>query len=65
MPRGNNPIKARTVTVSVTPQVFDLLGKLARSGYSARSEASVAEEMIRKGLKLDDLTTEIVRNNLT
>jgi len=61
MPRGNNPVGTKTVTVSVTPWVFDLLGAIAKSGVSAKSQAGVAEEMIRIGLNSAGLHSEIVR----
>lgn len=64
MARPENAIKAKQVTVSVTPQIFGLLTELSKSGFTARTEASVAEEMIRKGLNADGLISELVRRKL-
>jgi hypothetical protein len=50
MPKGLNASKTKIITVSVAPEIHELLERIAKSGYSARSVAAVAEEMIRKGL---------------
>jgi hypothetical protein len=65
MARGDNPIQTVKVTVSLTPQMYALLKKVVATGYSAKSEASAAEELIRKGLNADGLLSELVRTELT
>lgn len=64
MARVKNAVKTVQITVSVTEQMFDLLGKVARSGYSARTEAAVAEEMLRKGMNADGLLSELMRKRV-
>ncbi|HVU17949.1 MAG TPA: hypothetical protein VHD32_13570 [Candidatus Didemnitutus sp.] len=44
--------------------LYKLLQELARSGYAARTEAAVAEEMIRKGLSADELLTDFVKKRV-
>jgi len=65
MGRRENALKSKQVTVSVSPQIFALLTELSKSGFTARTEAAVAEEMIRKGLNADGLITEILRQKVT
>jgi len=64
MARRENAIKAKQLTISLSPQIYDLLTELANSGYAARTEASVAEEMIRKGLNDDGLISNMLRQKL-
>jgi hypothetical protein len=64
MGRKENVVQSVQITVSVSVQVRGLLHDLAKTGYSARTEAAVAEEMIRKGLNADGLLSEIVRKRL-
>jgi hypothetical protein len=64
MARSKNAAKPRQVTVSVSSQVFALLSELAESGFAAKTEAAVAEEMIRKGLNADGLLSELVRRKI-
>jgi hypothetical protein len=64
MARKMNPARSVQLTVSVSVQVRNLLHEIAKSGFAARSESAVAEEMIRKGLNADGLLSEIVRKRL-
>jgi hypothetical protein len=64
MGRKENVVPSVQLTVSVTTQVRHLLHALAKTGYSARTESAVAEEMIRKGLNADGLLSEMVRKRL-
>ena len=64
MGRRDNVTRSVQLTVSVSVQVRKLLHNIAKSGFSARSEAAVAEEMIRKGLNADGLLSEIVRKRV-
>jgi hypothetical protein len=62
--RKNNAVKSQQLTVSVSVPVFNLLRGIAQTGFSARTESAVAEEMIRKGLNADGLLSEIVRKRV-
>ena len=42
--------KTRTIDVSVSTEIYELLSKIAESGYGAPTIERVAEEMIRNGL---------------
>jgi hypothetical protein len=64
MARRENALKSKQVTVSVSPQIYGLLTELSKSGFTARTEAAVAEEMIRKGLNSDGLISEILRQKV-
>jgi hypothetical protein len=64
MARRKNAIKAIQMRISVTPQIFGLLTEIAKSGYAARSEPFVAEEMIRKGLDAGGLISDLLRDKL-
>ncbi len=52
MPSGRkkNARKPKTCTVSLAPEIYGLLERIANSGYSARTVPTVADEMIRRGL---------------
>jgi len=64
MGRKANIAQSTQLTISVSVQVRQLLHDIAKSGFSARNESAVAEEMIRKGLNADGLLSEIVRKRL-
>jgi hypothetical protein len=64
MGRKENIVPSVQLTISVSSQVHKLLHALAKTGYSARTESAVAEEMVRKGLNADGLLSEIVRKRL-
>ncbi len=64
MGRKLNVVPSVQLTVSVSTQVQQLVNAIAKTGYSARTESAVAEEMIRKGLNADGLLSEIVRKRL-
>jgi hypothetical protein len=64
MGRQKNALKSEKVTVSVSPQIYALLTSLSKSGFAARTEAAVAEEMIRKGLNADGLISELLRHKM-
>jgi hypothetical protein len=64
MARRKNALKAKEFTVRVSPQIFGLLTELSKSGFAARTESAVADEMIRKGLNADGLISELVRRKL-
>jgi hypothetical protein len=65
MPRQGNALKSKQVTVSLSPQIYALLTELSKSGFTARTEAAVAEEMIRKGLNADGLISDLLRQKMT
>jgi hypothetical protein len=65
MGRKENIVPSVQLTISLSTQVHKLLHDIAKTGYSARTESGVAEEMIRKGLNADGLLSEYVRKRLT
>jgi hypothetical protein len=65
MGRKENVVPSVQLTISVSTQVQKLLHAIAKTGYSARTESAVAEEMVRKGLNADGLLTEITRKRLS
>lgn len=62
--RRSNAVDSHAITVSVSLPLFKLLTKIAQTGFAGRTEAAVAEEMIRKGLNADGLLSEILKNSV-
>jgi len=67
MGRKGNPVETVQIQVSLARPVYELLEAIAKSGYGARTSASVAEEMIRAGLntlKTDDFLSARIKKRI-
>jgi hypothetical protein len=62
--RKSNAVGTHPITVSVSVPVYNLLRRIAQTGYSGRSEPAVAEEMIRKGLNADGLLSDVIKSKI-
>jgi hypothetical protein len=63
MPKAQNLIRTERLTISTTPHVLSLLGRLVKSGLYGKNHAEAAERLISKALEsliIDDLFSKIV-----
>ena len=51
MARTRNAVESRVVQISTTPQVFQMLEALARTGRFGKNASEVAEEALRTRLR--------------
>jgi hypothetical protein len=51
VPRPKNTAKTRTLILAITPELYEILEKLARTGLIGKNPNETAENMLLKGLE--------------
>jgi hypothetical protein len=51
VPRPKNIAKTRNITVAITPELYDALERLSKTGLVGKNPIDTAEEMLRRGVE--------------
>lgn len=67
MARPKNTAKTRQITVPITPELYEALERLSKTGLVGKNPIETAEEMLRRGIEAfagGDFYKEALRSSL-